>query len=68
MTGELQVIAPAAVALIPLGRGHLVPALIAQEGERAGWRYVEFFTANIPEHAPGLCPRLHSLLRLVRES
>ena len=47
MTGELQVIAPAAVALIPLGRGHLVPALIAQEGERAGWRYVEFFTANI---------------------
>ena len=47
MTGELQVIAPAAVALIPLGHGHLVPALIAQEGEHAGWRYVEFFTANI---------------------
>jgi site-specific recombinase XerD len=26
---------------------HLVPALIANAGEHAGWRYVEFFTANI---------------------
>ena len=26
---------------------HLVPALIAAAGEQAGWRYVEFFTANI---------------------
>ena len=26
---------------------HLVPALIADAGEPAGWRYVEFFTANI---------------------
>ena len=26
---------------------HLVPALIADLGERASWRYVEFFTANI---------------------
>jgi len=26
---------------------HLVPALIAGAGEAAGWRYVEFFTANI---------------------
>lgn len=26
---------------------HLVPALIADAGERASWRYVEFFTANI---------------------
>ena len=26
---------------------HLVPALIADAGEQAGWRYVEFFTANI---------------------
>jgi hypothetical protein len=24
-----------------------VPALIAGAGEQAGWRYVEFFTANI---------------------
>ena len=26
---------------------HLVPALIVDLGERASWRYVEFFTANI---------------------
>src|ERR1700691_1322085 len=26
---------------------HLVPALIADAGDAAGWRYVEFFTANI---------------------
>src|ERR1700748_3645059 len=25
----------------------IVPALIAIEGDSAGWRYVEFFTANI---------------------
>src|SRR5271167_58209 len=25
----------------------LIPALIAAAGEHAGWRYVEFFTANI---------------------
>jgi len=33
--------------LTPLPDGHLVPALIADAGEQAGWRYVEFFTANI---------------------
>jgi hypothetical protein len=26
---------------------YLVPALIAAAGDQAGWRYVEFFTANI---------------------
>ena len=26
---------------------HVVPALIAAAGDQAGWRYVEFFTANI---------------------
>lgn len=26
---------------------HVVPALIAELGEQAAWRYVEFFTANI---------------------
>jgi sugar phosphate isomerase/epimerase len=40
-------------AIIPLGPlatpddDHLLPALIADAGEQAGWRYVEFFTANI---------------------
>jgi site-specific recombinase XerD len=26
---------------------HVVPAIIAQAGDAAGWRYVEFFSANI---------------------
>ncbi len=26
---------------------YIVPALIANLGDQAGWRYVEFFTANI---------------------
>jgi hypothetical protein len=26
---------------------HLVPALIADEGDEAAWRYIDFFTANI---------------------
>lgn len=47
MSGELQVIASAEVALAPPGGGHLLPALILHEGDRAGWRYVEFFTTNI---------------------
>jgi hypothetical protein len=34
-------------ALTPMPDTHLVPALIAASGEQAGWRYVEFFTANI---------------------
>src|SRR5271167_3723325 len=41
-------------AIIPLGAVAvaadpiaLVPALIAAAGDAAGWRYVEFFTANI---------------------
>jgi len=34
-------------ALTPTPDTYLVPALIADAGEQAGWRYVEFFTANI---------------------
>lgn len=33
--------------LAALSDAHVVPALIANAGEQAGWRYVEFFTANI---------------------
>ena len=46
MTGELQTVASPAM-LAPLGDGHLIPALIAREGEAASWRFIEFFTANI---------------------
>ena len=34
-------------ALVASTDTYLVPALIADAGEQAGWRYVEFFTANI---------------------
>src|SRR5271167_4934034 len=40
------IIEPGALAT-PMPGTHLVPALIAAAGEQAGWRYVEFFTANI---------------------
>jgi len=30
-----------------LRASNVVPAIIADLGEQAGWRYVEFFTANI---------------------
>lgn len=34
-------------ALTPLPNAHLLPPLIAQAGEQASWRYIDFFTANI---------------------
>ncbi len=37
----------AAALTTPMSDTHLVPALIINAGEQAGWRYVEFFTANI---------------------
>ena len=35
---------------------NVVPALIADLGDEAAWRYVEFFAANIrqPQHPPRL--------------
>ena len=41
------IIAPAALTTTADRELHLVPALIAAAGDAAGWRYVEFFTANI---------------------
>jgi hypothetical protein len=35
-----------AVTVTPAGR-QLVPTLIIEAGDAAGWRYVEFFAANI---------------------
>jgi site-specific recombinase XerD len=34
-------------AVVASAAAHVVPALIADLGAQAGWRYVEFFTANI---------------------
>jgi hypothetical protein len=45
-TDELPAIIPTG-ALTKLTDAHLVPVLIADLGEPAAWRYVEFFTANI---------------------
>jgi site-specific recombinase XerD len=39
--------AQAPATLVAPCAGHVVPALIADAGETAGWQYVEFFTANI---------------------
>ena len=42
------VVMPAGAGLTtPLPNAALSPALIANEGERASWRYVDFFTSNI---------------------
>jgi hypothetical protein len=45
MSQLLAIVPP--TALTTYGELHLVPALIADAGDAAGWRYVEFFTANI---------------------
>lgn len=34
-------------SLIPSADANLVPALIADAGDQAAWRYIDFFTANI---------------------
>jgi site-specific recombinase XerD len=41
------IIPPDAVPAVADAELRLVPALIAAAGDAAGWRYVEFFTANI---------------------
>jgi site-specific recombinase XerD len=52
MAPDLSLASAKVPALVPatasdLRTMHVVPALIADCGEDAGWRYVEFFTANI---------------------
>jgi hypothetical protein len=37
----------AGTAIAPLPDRALIPSLIADAGDHAAWRYVEFFTANI---------------------
>jgi site-specific recombinase XerD len=46
MSDQLPAILPPTTIVIPADT-QLVPALIAHAGDQAGWRYVEFFTANI---------------------
>jgi site-specific recombinase XerD len=41
-------VSPTAVAFTtPLPDGNLIPSLIADAGDQAAWRYVDFFTSNI---------------------
>ncbi len=48
MTDQLPaIIEPAALTQAAATDTYIVPALIADAGGQAGWRYVEFFTANI---------------------
>ncbi len=48
MTAQLPAVIPSgALTTKADGDRPLVPALIADAGDAAGWRYVEFFTANI---------------------
>ena len=46
MTDQLPAIIPPGALTTPADT-YVVPALIADLGEQASWRYVEFFTANI---------------------
>ena len=46
MTDQLPAIIPPGALTTPADT-YIVPALIADLGDAAGWRYVEFFTANI---------------------
>jgi site-specific recombinase XerD len=43
---QLPVVIPPTAIAAPADT-YIVPALIAHAGDQAGWRYVEFFTANI---------------------
>jgi len=47
MTDQLPAIIEQGAVTTATDTTHLVPALIADAGEKASWRYVEFFTANI---------------------
>jgi hypothetical protein len=66
MTDQLPAIISPGALTTPADT-YIVPALIADVGDQASWRYVEFFTANIKQrtHAPGLCACLRPVLRLV---
>jgi site-specific recombinase XerD len=46
MTDQLPAIIPSGALTTP-DDTYIVPALIADAGDAAGWRYIEFFTANI---------------------
>ena len=57
MTDQMPAVLQASALVAPADT-YVVPALIAEAGEQAGWRYVEFFTANINNpHTRRACAR-----------
>jgi len=44
---QLPALTPRTTAAMAAPAGQLIPSLIADAGEQAAWRYIEFFTANI---------------------
>src|ERR1700681_947508 len=46
-SAQLPAVIPTGAAVVMADPVALAPALIADAGDAAGWRYVEFFTANI---------------------
>lgn len=46
VSSQLPALLPPGALVAPDGTA-VVPALIADAGDAAGWRYVEFFAANI---------------------
>ena len=46
MTDQLPAIIPRGALTTPTDT-YIVPALIVAAGDQAGWRYVDFFAANI---------------------
>jgi hypothetical protein len=60
MTEQLPAVLQAS-ALVATADTYVMPALIAETGEQAGWRYVEFFTANINNpHTRPACARAYA--------
>jgi integrase len=67
MTDQLPAVLQPGVLTSPSDT-YIVPALIADAGNAASWRYIEFFSANIrnPHTRRAYAPRVRTLLRLVR--
>ena len=47
----------------------MIPALIAEAGDQAAWRYIDFFTVQYPQpqHPPGLCQSVRNIPGLAEE-
>ncbi len=55
---KTELVEAAKVNSLVINGGPIVPAIIADAGEKAGRRFIEFFTATIrnKQHPRGICP------------